>query len=252
MQRGYKDQIVWIIGASSGIGLALARDLAARGAVLALTSRRKDELEALQAELGGGHKVFSLDVTDADTVNRTAQAIRAAFGRIDRVIFLAAAYVPMKLDGLDQAVTRQIIETNVTGAFNVVHAAVSVFKTQASKSQIALCGSIAGYIGLPGGQPYSATKAAIVNLAESLYAESASRYDVKLISPGFVRTPLTDKNSFKMPMIVEPEQAAAAIAEGLLSRRFELHFPRKFTWVLKFLKVLPYFLSLPLTRNIKG
>lgn len=115
---------------------------------------------------------------------------------------------------------------------------------------MALCGSVAGYIGLPGGQPYSATKAGVISLAESLYAECGNSFDVKLISPGFVRTPLTDKNAFKMPMIVEPDVAAAAIADGLLTRRFEIHFPRKFTLLLKLLRLLPYRLSLRLTRNI--
>lgn len=252
MKNQYKDQVIWIVGASSGIGRSLARELAKRGAILALTARRKDELVSLQGELGGSHKVFSLDVTEVDTANRTAQAIRAAFGRIDRVIFLAAAYAPMTLDALDQAVTRQIIDTNVTGAFNIVHAVISIFKSQKSRGQIALCGSVAGYVGLFGGQPYSATKAAIMNLAESLHAECNGFCDVKLISPGFVRTALTDKNKFKMPMILEPEQAATAIADGLVSRNFEIHFPRKFTFFLKVLRLLPYTLSLSLTRRIKN
>lgn len=249
-QQDYKNQIVWIIGASSGIGLALSRELASRGATLMLTARRNSELETLQSSLGDAHKVFVLDVTEADTVNRTAQAIRAAFDRIDRVVFLAAAYAPMQLQSLDQAVTHQLIEINLTSAFNIVHAVMPIFKTQKNKGQLALCGSVAGYIGLPGGQPYSSTKAAIINLAESLHAECSDSFDVKLISPGFVRTPLTDKNDFKMPMIIEPEQAARAIADGLLLRRFEIHFPKKFTFFLKFLRLLPYGLSLRLTRNL--
>ncbi len=249
-QNGYQGQIVWIIGASSGIGLALAHALAARGATLALSARRKDELDALQAQLTGAHKVFCLDVTDAEQVNRTASAIRAAFGHIDRVVFLAAAYAPMQLTALDQAAVEQIIRINLVGAFNVIHAITQIFLTQTSKGQLALCGSVAGYIGLPGGQPYSATKAGVISLAESLYAECGNSFDVKLISPGFVRTPLTDKNAFKMPMIVEPDVAAAAIADGLLTRRFEIHFPRKFTLLLKLLRLLPYRLSLRLTRNI--
>ncbi len=248
----YKDQIVWIIGASSGIGLALARELAARGAILALSARRKDDLESIQSSLGHVHKVFAVDVTDSDMVARSAQAIRAAFGRIDRVVFLAAAYAPMKLNALAQPVTRQIVDVNLTGAFNIVHAVIPILNSQQNKGQIALCGSVAGYIGLPGGQPYSATKAAIINLAESLYAESSGRFDVKLISPGFVRTPLTDKNDFTMPMIIGPEQAAKEIANGLLLQRFEIHFPKKFTTLLKFMRLLPYGMSLRLIRMIKS
>lgn len=247
----YKDQIVWIIGASSGIGAALAHELAARGAILVLSSRRKDELESLKTGLGAQHKVFALDVTDAETTLRTAQAIRAVFGRIDRIVFLAAAYAPMKIDAFDIAVAKEIVDVNLTGAFNIVHATLPILKAQKSKGQLALCGSVAGYIGLPGGQPYSATKAAIINLAESLHAECKKAIDVKLISPGFVRTPLTDKNDFNMPMIIKPEQAAKEIADGLLSKRFEIHFPKRFTTFLKILRFLPYALSLRLTRNIK-
>lgn len=250
-KQSYKDQIVWIIGASSGIGSALARELTERGAVLALSSRRKDELESLKESLGQEHKVFALDVTDAETTLRTAQAIRAVFGRIDRIVFLAAAYAPMKIDTLDLAVAKGIVDVNLTGAFNIVHAALPVLKTQKTKGQLALCGSVAGYIGLPGGQPYSATKAAIINLAESLHAECKGTIDIKLISPGFVRTPLTDKNDFDMPMIIEPEQAAKEIADGLLSNRFEIHFPKRFTTFLKILRLFPYTLSLRLIQNIK-
>ena len=248
---GYKGQVIWIIGASSGIGSALARELSGRGATLALSARRKDELEKLNDDLGQEHKVFTLDVTDAETTLRTAQAIRAAFGRIDRIIFLAAAYVPMKLDALDVAVAKGIVDINITGALNLVSAALAILKNQTTKGQLALCGSVAGYMGLPGGQPYSATKAAIINLAESLHAECKDAVDVKLISPGFVRTALTGKNHFDMPMIIEPERAAKEIADGLLSRRFEIHFPRKFTVFLKILRLLPYALSLRLTQNIK-
>lgn len=255
-KQDYKNQVVWIIGASSGIGAALARELAGRGAILALSSRRIDELERLRSELGERHKVFALDVTDAEMTQRTAQAIRATYERIDRIIYLAAVYAPMKIDSLDISSTKGIIDINLGGAFNLIHAILPILKVQEAiyqkySGQIALCGSIAGYTGLPGGQPYSATKAAIINLAESLHAECRSFIDVKLISPGFVRTPLTNKNSFDMPMIIEPEQAAREIADGLLSRRFEIHFPRKLTVLLKILQLLPYTLSLRLTQNIK-
>lgn len=250
MKASYNDQIIWIIGASSGIGSALARELSGRGAILALSARRKDELEKLKNELGERNKVFALDITDAETTRRTAQAIRAAFGRIDRIIFLAAAYVPMKTGALDIAVTKSIVDINVMGAFNLAHAVLPILKSQKFKGQLALCGSVAGYIGLPGGQPYSATKAAIINFAESLHAEYKDFIDIKLINPGFVRTPLTDKNNFRMPMIIEPEQAAKDIAKGLLSPRFEIHFPKKFTIFLKTLRLLPYALSLPLTSRV--
>lgn len=257
MVNDYHNQIVWVVGASSGIGHALACELHARGAILVLSARRKEDLDKLNEELGGAHKVFPLDVTDADMVLRTAQAICASSGRIDRVIFMAAAYAPMACIALDLAVTRQIIDTNITGAWHIIRAVLPILKNQKAENaqsprgQIALCGSVAGYIGLPPGQPYSATKAAIVNMAESLHAECSDYCDVRLISPGFVRTPLTQKNTFDMPMMIEPEQAAREIADGLLSRHFEIHFPKKFTYILKFLRILPYGLVLPILRRIK-
>lgn len=248
----YQDKVIWLIGASSGIGEALAHELASRGAILALSARRKDELEALKARLEGDqHRVFVLDVTDEDVTLRTAGAIRAAYGRIDSAVFLAGSYTPMKLDELDLTITRQIINVNLMGAYHLVKAIVPLLKDQ-SFGQIALCGSVSAYIGLPGGQPYSSTKAGITNLAESLHAEFSDKLDIKLISPGFVRTDLTDKNDFKMPMMIEPDEAAKEIANGLLKSGFEVHFPKGFTLGLKFLQSLPYLLSLNLTKRFKA
>lgn len=246
----YKDEIIWIIGASSGIGRALALELAASGATLALSARRKDELEMLKEEMGERHMIYPLDVADTDLTQRTAKAIFAANGRIDRVIFMSAAYHPMTLEHLDMLVTRHMLEVNLLGAFNIVSAVYPLLKEQKS-AQIALCGSVAGYTGLAGGQPYSATKAAIINLAESLHAECPDHIDIKLINPGFVRTALTDKNRFPMPMIVTPEAAAKAIALGLNASGFEIHFPKKFTYLVKMLSKLPYALKLFITRRIQ-
>ena len=245
----YHQQVIWIIGASSGIGAALAKQLASRGAIMALSARRKEALEKLKDSLGEPHKIFALDVADSEMVVRTAQAIRACYGRIDRILFLAAAYTPMKLHELDLAVSKQIVEVNLLGALHVVHAALPIFEEQ-RKGQLALCGSVAGYTGLPGGQPYSATKAAIINLAESLRAELPNRIDIKLISPGFVKSELTDKNDFKMPMIITAEQAAIHIADGLLKPSFEIHFPKRFTRLLKLLRLLPYPLAFHLLRRL--
>ncbi|MES2728973.1 MAG: SDR family NAD(P)-dependent oxidoreductase [Pseudomonadota bacterium] len=238
--NSYKDEIVWIIGASSGIGHALAHELAKRGATLALSARRGDILKGLEAALGKSHKAFVLDVVDSVAVEQTVKAIYAAYGRIDRVIFLSAAYQPMQLRALDLAVTKQIIAVNLLGAFHIVHALLPFLSMQKSIMQLALCGSVAGYAGLPGGQPYSATKAGIINLAESLHTELSGEIDIKLISPGFVRTDLTNKNDFVMPMIIEPKDAAIAIANGLTSPAFEVHFPKRFTLLLKLLCLLPY------------
>lgn len=252
MDKGYyTNQIVWIIGASSGIGLSLARELAQRGATLILSARSKESLEALESTLEKRHKVLPLDVRNADETLSAAQTIRDTFGRIDRVIYLAGAYVPMMMDNMPLTAVKEILDTNLMGAFNLVHAILPILKNQGFKSQLALCASVAGYIGLPGGQPYSATKAGLINLAESLYSECKNYSDIKLINPGFVRTPLTEKNTFEMPFIIDASLAAQKIANGLLTSSFEIHFPQKMSFLLKVVRLLPYMLSLRLTEHLK-
>lgn len=245
----YQGQVIWLIGASSGIGAALAQELAARGATLALSARRESSLHELQQALGAGHRIYPLDVAQPQAVAQTAQAIARAQGGIDRVLFLAADYAPMTLSAIDLPAATRIVTVNLLGALHVMQAAVPLLRAQ-GRGQIALCGSVAGYIGLPAGQPYSATKAALINLAESLHAELPPPLSVKLISPGFVRTPLTDKNEFPMPMIITAPRAARYIADGLQARAFEIHFPKRFTLVLKLLRALPYPLALRLTRAL--
>ncbi len=246
----YQEEVVWVIGASSGIGEALVKALALEGAVLALSARREERLGLLRDTLGSQHKIFELDVADAALVERTAKAVHAAFGRIDRVIFLAASYTPQQLDAMDMQAVEEMVRVNLLGALHVVHAVLPLLKNQ-GYGQIALCASVAGYIGLPGGQPYSATKAGVINVAESLYAEQQGTMDVKLINPGFVRTALTDKNDFDMPMILSPEKAAQCILKGLMRSGFEIHFPKRFTCWLKLLRILPYRLTFAITKRLK-
>lgn len=240
---------IWVIGASSGIGRALSIHLAKAGARVAVSARRKDELDSLAQEMGEGHVVVPLDVADAEMMLAAVRTVGESMGRIDRVIFLSAIYHPMRLDQLDLNITKHMLDVNVMGAFHLIHAVLPMLKEQKS-GQIALCASVAGYVGLPGGQPYSATKAAIQNLAESLCAECPPAIDVKIINPGFVKTPLTDKNDFHMPMMMSTEAAAEAIARGLKSSVFEIHFPKRFTYFMKFLKLLPASLQFLITRKI--
>lgn len=238
---------VWIIGASSGIGRALAKELARRGARLLLSSRSDDELKRLRDEIGEQHFVFPVDVRDLGDVINACEEAQENLNRIDSVVHLAALYEPTRLTSMDIESVRRLVDVNLMGAFNVIHAVLPVFKRQ-GYGQLLLCGSVAGYRGLPNGQPYSATKAAIINLTESLKVENPA-LDIKLINPGFVRTPLTDKNDFKMPMI-EPEQAARAIADGMLKKNFEIHFPKRFTLLMKFLRSLPYFVYFKIAQNM--
>lgn len=247
----FENEHIWIIGASSGIGEAVAKELASQGATLILSARREEELEQLNQKLGGKHHVYPLDVANSDTVQSTANAIATQVGQIDRVLFLAAIYRPDNIDKMDMTFAKQLVEVNLLGAIYTTYAVLPIFNAQQS-GQIILCGSVAGYTGLPGGQPYSATKAAIINFAESLYAEIDDFIDVKLINPGFVRTRITDKNQFHMPMRIEPEQAAKAIASGLNKKSFEIHFPKRFTLMVKLIKLMPYSLTLYLTRKMRG
>lgn len=236
---------IWIMGASDGIGAALARLWAARGASLILSARSEDRLVDLAQELGGA-EVLPCDVTDRDSLDTVAKAIIDG-GKLDRAITLAALYDPGKVMELDPDQAARIVNVNLTGSFNFARAAVPLLR---QGGQLALTGSVAGYFGLPQGQIYSATKAGVINLAESLRAELANDVDVRLISPGFVDTRLTQKNDFDMPALMQPAAAAEAILNGLDKVGFEVHFPRRLTLPLKFLRALPYGLAMRLTKRL--
>lgn len=241
---------IWIIGASTGIGHALAVELSRQGAHLALSARSEDKLKSLNDELGGTHHVLPLDVANTTEFENAGQEISRIFPCLDSAIFMAAIYAPTSLDAMNIEDAKHMVDINLNGALNAVHVVLPILNRQGG-GQLALCGSVAGYRGLPGGQPYSATKAAIINLAESLKAEHPE-LDIKVINPGFVRTPLTDKNDFKMPMMIEADEAARIIARELKTRRFEIHFPKRFTFMVKLLALLPpflYFRCLPKFRK---
>lgn len=239
-------ETIWIIGASEGIGAALAQEWAGRGARLVLSARSADRLEAMAKSLGPHHVALPLDVSDRANLDAAAEKV-AQIGPLDRVVHLAALYDPGKIADLDPDSAARIVSVNLTGSFHIAQIAPPLLR---KGGQLALCGSVAGYIGLPQGQIYSATKAGVINLAESLRAELAGHIDVRLICPGFVETRLTQRNDFTMPAMVTPQTAARAIIEGLSSRRFEVHFPRRLTIGLKLLRALPYWASQPLTRRL--
>jgi short-subunit dehydrogenase len=241
-----KSETIWIIGASEGIGAALAREWAQRGARVIISARSQDRLDVLAAELGAGHIPLALDVSDRNSIDEAAAEI-SKIGALDRIVHLAAIYDPGKIADLDPDKAAKIVSTNLTGSFHIAQVGPTLLK---DGGQLALCGSVAGYIGLPQGQIYSATKAGVINLAESLRAELAGRIDVRLINPGFVDTRLTQRNDFRMPAMVTPQRAATAIIDGLCSRRFEVHFPRRLTWGLKVLSALPYWAAMPLTKRL--
>ncbi|MGR3377741.1 SDR family NAD(P)-dependent oxidoreductase [Salipiger abyssi] len=236
---------IWIMGASDGIGAALAREYAARGARLVLSARSGDALHKLADEIGGA-EVVTADVADRESLSAAAARI-AEGGRLDRAITLAALYDPGKVLEVDPDRAAQIVTVNLAGSFHFARAAAPLLR---DGGDLVLTGSVAGYVGLPQGQIYSASKAGVINLAETLRAELAPRIAVRLISPGFVDTRLTQRNTFTMPGLMQPEQAARRIAKGLDGRSFEVHFPRRLTWPLKLLRALPYALALPLTKRL--
>lgn len=249
--KSVKGKYIWIIGASSGIGAALAVELAARGAIIALSARREGALRnVLEHMHGDGHIIVPADAADDESVAGAFQEIIKTFPKLDSAIFMAATYTPHDGEQKTLPIIKNMINVNLTGAFRMMDVAFPYFKKQET-GQIVLCASVAGFRGLPTGQPYCATKAALISLAESLHVDfKPYGIDVKVINPGFVKTPLTDKNDFVMPMMIKPERAASSIANGLVARSFEIHFPKKLTLIMKILNILPNFAYLWISKKI--
>ncbi|MER5170377.1 MULTISPECIES: SDR family NAD(P)-dependent oxidoreductase [Thioclava] len=241
----FKDKVIWLVGASSGIGEALAVELAARGARLILSARSEEPLRNLQDRLGPAHRVLTVDLSERASLDAAVAEIGQ--GQLDGMITTAALYDPGLVREIDWEKAEALLRVNLLGTLGFAQAAPVVLR---QGGQLAIFGSVAGYFGLPKGQFYSATKAGVINLVESLRVEYAPDIDVRLVSPGFVNTRLTQKNQFDMPFIIEPEEAAKAVADGLAGDGFETHFPKKLTLGLKLLQRLPYALSLRLTKRL--
>ena len=240
---------VWLIGASSGIGEATAKALMQRGARLALSSRNRDALTALA---DGKAHVAVADVTDRASLAAAFDEVRAALGDIDLAIVNAGTHRPVRAWELDAAAAEQLVQVNLVGAINASALLAPYFAARRS-GHLAITASVAGYGGLPTGLVYGATKAALINFAETLYLDLAPKgVAVHLINPGFVKTPLTDLNEFSMPALISSEEAAEEILAGIERGEFEIHFPKRFTRSLKLLKLLPYRWYFPLVHRITG
>ena len=245
----WRGQRVWLIGASSGIGEATARLLMARGARVALTSRSRDTLDKLA---DGNARVAPADVTDRASLAAAFDSIRAEFGDIDVAILNAGTHQPVRAWELDAEAAEKLVQVNLVGAMNA-SALLAPYFAQRGSGRMAITASVAGYGGLPSGLVYGATKAALINFAETLYLDLAPKgVAVHLINPGFVKTPLTDLNDFKMPALIEADEAAREILAGIEAGAFEIHFPKRFTRVLKLLNLLPYRAYFPLVHRITG
>ena len=229
---------IWITGASSGIGKAVAEKFAKEGWKVAISARRKELLD----EMAKNPNIFSfpLDVTQEDQVNETFLKIIENFNDLDICFFCSGTYNPKNEQEIDTNKIKSTMNTNFIGIVNCVKSAESFFKNKKS-GQISIVSSIAGYMGLPNSTGYGPSKAALNNLAESLYFDFG-RHNVRvsLVSPGFIKTPMTDKNNFKMPFIKSPEFAAQKIYNGLIkSNAFEITFPKQLTMLFKLFKILP-------------
>lgn len=235
--------IVWISGASSGIGRALALKLAGEGYKVAVTARDHEKLAELQAEasgLPGGIIVLDGDVTDAEDMEHVLASIEYEHGALALAIFNAGVYLPVHAEDLKLGDFEQSFAVNLQGVVNCLVPAVRHMKAK-GQGQIAIVSSATGYGGLPTSAAYGATKAALINMAESLKFDlDKMGIRIQVINPGFVDTPATKQNDFPMPSLVSVEEAAAQISAGLKSQAFEITFPKRFTYVMKLLNLMPY------------
>lgn len=236
----YNTKKIWLIGASEGIGEALAFRLAASSAQLALSARNKEKLEALSVRLpGAGNIIAPMDVTDSASVHRAWESLNSRWGGVDIVIYNAGTYEPMSARDFDLRKADTMLDVNFRGALRVLDCVIPPFVGQ-KRGHIVLVASVAAYRGLPRAIGYGASKAALLHLAENLHIDlNDLGIKVQAVCPGFVKTRLTDKNEFNMPFIISAETAAARIARGMAGSGFEIHFPRRFTMGLKLLGLLP-------------
>ena len=230
---------IWITGASSGIGKALAEKFAAEGWKVAASARRKEILN----EIAKHENIFSypLDVTDQDQINNSFKKIIEDFKELDLCVFSSGTYDPKLEQEINIKQNKFVMETNFFGVLHCIKAVEKYFKDKRN-GHISIVSSIAAYRGLPNSSGYGPSKAALTNLTESLYFDF-KKYNVRvsLVSPGFIKTPLTNKNEFPMPFIKSPEFAAKKMFNGLTKgKSFEIHFPKALTILLKFLRIIPY------------
>ena len=233
------DKVIWITGASSGIGKALAIKFAKEGWKVAISARRENLLNEI-AKTYNDIFPYPLDVTDSKKCELVFNSIKEKFKNVDISVFSTGIHDPKSEKSLDLNKVRQIMEVNFFGTINSVNAVYKYYKERKS-GQISIVSSVAGYRGLPAGGAYCASKSALTSFAESLnFDMKRNNVRVSLISPGFIKTPMTDQNDFPMPMIKTPEFAAEEIYNGLVKKNaFEIHFPKSFTFIMKILQILP-------------
>ena len=241
---------IWITGGSTGIGKALAIRFANEGWNVAISARRENLLKEL-SDRYENISPFPLDVTDKENCKNIFNKIKEKYGDIDICFFSTGTWDPKKEKDIDVEQIENVFKINFFGTVNSIKAVEEYYKNR-KEGTIAIVSSIAGYRGLPNSTGYGPSKSALNNLAESLCFDFG-RHNVRvcLVSPGFIKTPMTDKNDFKMPFLKTPEYAADKIYDGLVNKKsFEIHFPKELTLTLKFFSILPYKLYFYLIKKL--
>ena len=252
--QNWQGRRVWLVGASSGIGLACAKALHVAGAKVIVSAREVGALsewaETCKKE-GLPVELMSLDVTDALQVKYVARQV-ATGGSLDFVLYCAGHYRAQRATEFDLKDMLRHQDVNYNGMLRVLDAVLPIFLQQGC-GHISLVSSVAGWRGLPNGLAYGPTKAAMTHLAETLYMDLQDKgIGVSVINPGFVATPLTAQNNFQMPALISPEEAAKAMLAGWSEGLFDIHFPKRFTAWLKLLRLLPYRVYFALVRRFTG
>ncbi len=233
--REFRGRRYWLVGASEGLGLALARLLSEAGAEVILSARSEVTLKTAAASLPGPATILPVDVGSTDSVSAAA----AQLPDLDGMVFLAGVYWPMRAQGWDAKAAEAMADINFTGCIRAVGAALPGMVAK-GRGHVVITGSLSGFRGLPGAIGYAASKAGTMVLAESLYADlRKSGIAVQLANPGFIRTRLTAKNDFAMPFIMEPERAAQIMFRHMQSGRFKVSFPTVFSWLFRGGQFLP-------------
>ncbi len=226
----------WMIGASDGLGEALARKLSAVGAEVILSSRSEGKLQEVADSLPGRAHVVTVDVADLESVRRAAEEV----GQIDGMVYTAGVYWPMTAQNWDAEQAEAMGDINFVGAMRSVGAVVQQMAAR-DAGHIVLTGSLSGFRGLPGAIGYAASKAGVMALGESLQCDFyGTGVRVQIANPGFIKTRLTDKNDFSMPFLMTAEEAAQEMFEMMCDEGATVrHFPRLFSYLFRFSRVWP-------------